>query len=119
MEQNRKFQRFPVELNATRIGAGSNELRKCKIKEVSRSGVIIAVHLKEKIKIGRSLMLEIDLPGRKKPMIALVKLKWIKGLDAPGAFNFIAGGKLTIIRPEDKNSLLDYAYTCLLNKERG
>ena len=119
MEQKRKFQRFPVELNAACFAAGTAEIRKCRITEVSRSGVIIEVQAKEKIKIGQSLMLEIDFPGRKNPMSAFVKLKWIKVLDDTVEFNFIAGGKLTIIKPEDKSSLLDYAYECLLNKEKG
>ena len=110
MEEKRKYRRFPVGLNARCIGGGNNEGRECKIIDISRDGMAIHLYLKEKVNIAPSLVLEIDFPKKAQPINLLVSLKWIKGLEDETGFDFVAGGQLRMIEPEDKMILLEYAY---------
>jgi len=119
MEQKRKFQRFPIEITAQCFGAAEHNITSCTITEISRAGVIINLCLKGTVKAGQSLMLEIVLPGATKPISALVKLKWVSGnAEEVPESHCAAGGKLTMIKPDDKKRLLEYAYACLLSRER-
>lgn len=113
MEQRRKYQRFPAELKANFFGAGSAAPKRCTISEISGSGLIIEFLPTDAVKIGSNLMLEIDCPGSQEPLHALIKVKRIK--HEKDAIH--AGCQLTIIKPEDKKRLLDYAYQHILNKE--
>ena len=117
MEQKRKYQRFPVELPARCYGVGNRENKDCKITEISRQGIIIMLDLKEKIKTGRNCVFEIDLPQCSKPIKALVQLKWVKAPEGDGSYT--AGGKITMIDPEEKRILMDYAYSSLIENENA
>ena len=110
MEEKRKFRHFPVGLNARCIGGGNNEGKECRVVDISRDGMSVHLYLKEKINILPSLVLEIDFPGKAQPLNCLINLKWIKELDDESEFDFVAGGQLTMIEPEDKMILLEYAY---------
>ena len=110
MDEKRNFKRFPVGLNAKCVGGGNNEGRECKVINIGRNGMAIELYLKEKTDIASSLELEIDFPGRIKPINSQVVLKWITELKDETEFNFVAGGELKIIAPDDKECLLDYGF---------
>ena len=116
MEEKRKYRRFPMALNARCIGGGNNEGRECKVIDISRDGMAIHLFLKEKVSIAPSLVLEIYFPERTEPISSLINLKWIKELKDKTEFNFVAGGQLTMIEPEDKMILLEHAYGIWVEK---
>lgn len=119
MEQRRKYQRYPVALPATLFGAGSAPGRRCSIIEVSHAGLIIELDKQAPLRVNQNLMVEIHMPGKENPVNALINLKWLKP-SAREQDNRIAGGaRITIMKPEDRRALLDYACEQLLMAERA
>ncbi len=110
MEEKRKFQRFPLELHAMCMGDETQEDLHCKVTQISRQGLAVKLLLNEKVAIGPSLKLEIDIPIRIEPVHAVVHLKWIKESNCAEGYSYMAGGELQMIKPEDKAYLLDYGY---------
>jgi len=110
MDDRRKYKRFPIELNARYLSEeNQKELRGCTVIDVSRGGMGIEVYLQEKIQIGSTLQLEIIIPIKEEQTIkATGILKWIRELEEK--MNFLGGIELITIDPEDKWTLLDYAY---------
>ncbi len=122
MEEKRKYQRFPVELDGRCFGGSNNEYADCKIIDISKEGISIKLYLKERIKIDSSLVLEINFPNIKESnrcISAVIVLMWIEKLSHEKEFNFVAGGEFTMIDPLDKQRLLDYGHEKLLENKKG
>jgi len=119
MEQRRKYQRYPVTLDATLFGAGSAPVRRCSITEISHAGLILETAQQSSLRVGQSLMVEIHVPGQENPLNALVKLKWLKPAAREQEGRGACGARITIIKPEDRKALLDYACEQLLMAERA
>jgi hypothetical protein len=118
MDQKRKFQRFPVQLDARCFGAGESGHRTCKITEISRQGILLKLHLHKEIPEGQNVALEIALPPDGTIINALAKVKWVKDSEAVGPYDYTVGAQMTMIQPEDKKRLLHYAYEDIIDKEK-
>jgi hypothetical protein len=110
MEDRRKYKRFPIQLSAHYLGEDKEEWKECSVTNVSREGMGIEMHVRERIDIGSILQLEIIVPIREEPISIIGILRWIKELEGNPKFNFIGGVELSRIDPEDKWALLDYVY---------
>ena len=110
MEDQRKYKRFPSQLNARYLEENKEEWKDCRIINVSREGMGVEVYMQEAINIGSFLQLEIVLPVRKEPIDAIGTLMWVRELKEDPKFNFVGGIKLITIDPEDKWELLDCVY---------
>ena len=89
MEDQRKYKRFPSQLNARYLEENKEEWKDCRIINVSREGMGVEVYMQEAINIGSILQMEL----REDPK-----------------FNFVGGIKLITIDSEDKWELLDCVY---------
>ncbi len=108
-EDKRKSRRFAIDLSAKYLLVENpKEWKGCSIINISREGLGIEVHLKEKIPVGITLKMEINIPTKEKPVKGIGIIMWIKGLKEE--MDFIGGIKLTNIDSEDKWTLMDYAY---------
>lgn len=110
MEEKRKFLRFTAVLDAKYFAAGNSRGKDCKVTELSREGTRIEFYTREKIGTGSTVRLDIEIPRRTEPVTTSVALLWSKDLYGDTQYSFAAGGRLTMIEPEDKWDLLDYAY---------
>ena len=118
MEDKRKYKRFQIDLNAKYLlEKNPKEWKGCTVVNISRDGMGIIVSLRESIPIGSLLQLEIMFPTQEEPIKAIGVLRWIK--EQLEEMNFPGGIELTKIDPEDKWTLLDYAYDNLSTKEKG
>ena len=109
MEDKRKYKRFQIDLNARYSFEGNQKTWKgCTVVNISRDGMGIVVYLRERIPIGALLQFEIMFPSQEEPIKATGVLQWIK--EQREEMNFPGGIEFTKIDPEDKWTLLDYAY---------
>ncbi len=116
-EQKRKYQRFPIELTASFIGCGYTESTRCVVSEISARGIVLNLSLERELEPGKNLLLEIDVPQEETSVSAVANLKWVKKADGEGDHNYRAGVKLTLIKDEGMQKLMDYAYQSILEKE--
>jgi hypothetical protein len=117
LEDKRKFKRFSIDLNAKYLlGGKRREWKGCSLINISREGIGIEVYLRERIRIGTTLEIEIIVPAKEKPIKAMGILMWIKKLKEK--IDFVGGIKLIKIDSEDKWTLLDYAFDNLSRKEK-
>ena len=117
MEDKRKFKRFSIDLNARYLlGRNQKEWRGCSVINISREGIGIEVYLRERIRIGSTLKIEIIVPTKEEPIKTVGVLVWIK--EVKGKMDFVGGIKLIKIDSEEKWTLLDYAYDNLSRKEK-
>jgi len=110
MDDRRKYKRFPVQLSAQYLGENGKKWKECSVINISREGMGIEVYMREKIHVGSILQLEIDVPVKNKQISVMGTLMWIKKLKGNPMFNFVGGVMLITIDPEDKWTLLGYAY---------
>lgn len=110
MGDRRKFKRFPIQLSARYLEENEGEWQDCFVINISREGMGIEVYVRERIRMGSVLQLEIVVPIKKEPISVMGTLMWIKELKRNPRFNFVCGVMLITIDPEDKWALLDYAY---------
>ncbi len=118
MEQKRKFQRFPIDITAGFVGVGYRTERQCKITEISGKGLVVKLYLDKNVREGQNLLLEIRLDTRQITIPAVVSIKWIERIDNDEQFNCIAGAKITLIKNEHKQALMNYAYDMLIKGEQ-
>lgn len=120
MKDKRKYKRFSINLKARYLQEDDHqEWKECYVIDISREGMAIEVYLKERIPIRSILHLEIIAPKREKLIKASGILMWIKEFKGNSKSNFIAGMELTIIDPDDKWIMLDYAYGDWYRKEKA
>ena len=118
MEDNRKFKRFPIKLEARYLQEDDhNEWKECSVTDISREGMGIELHLMENVPISSVIHLEIRTPIRGKAIKAVGIINWIKKLNNNRKFNFIGGVEITTIKPSDKWLLLDSAYEDWIGKK--
>ena len=117
MEDRRKYRRFPIQLSARYLEENEKEWKECSVINISREGMGIEVYVSERIHIGSILQFEIVVPIKEEPIDVIGTLMWIKELKGNPRFNFVGGVMLITIDPEDKWTLLDYAYEDWQKKE--
>ena len=109
VEERRRFKRFPIKLNAKYLlGENHKKWKPFMVINISREGMGMEVYLQERIPIDSVLQIEIIVPEKEKPVMAIGVLKWIKELEKK--MNYLGGVDLTKIDSRDKWMLLDYAY---------
>ena len=117
MEDKRKFKRFSIDLSARYLlGGNPKEWKGCSVINISREGIGIELYLRERIRIGSTLKIEIIVPTKEEPIKTVGVLVWIK--EVKGKMDFVGGIKLIKIDSEEKWTLLDYAYDNLSRKEK-
>ena len=120
MEDRRKFLRFPVKIGAYYSKEDSQDWKQhCSVVNISREGMGVTVYLKTKLSLGITLKFMIDIPEREKSVYFTGTLNWIKALKGDPDYNYKGGIKLITIDPEDKWSLLDYAYETWKEKQEA
>ncbi len=116
MEDKRKFMRFGVSLDvgykvphkATVLSRG---------RDVSREGM--GCYLDERLPVGTSVQLEINIPGEIIPIFAQGEVAWF-GESSPGkGINFNSGMKIIKMDSFDKARLLEYGYSQWRKKMAG
>lgn len=110
MDDKRKFQRFPVELEATYCINGTRATKKCRITDISREGAKLEMRTREKVNAGDRLKLKILFSPDTEPVKCIVDVLWIEKLRIKNGFQFVCGGQYEVIRNRDKWQLLDIAY---------
>ena len=115
MDERRKFLRFAIELDAKIITEDGKESL-CKLTDISREGTRIKICSKEKIEIGTRIKIEIAAAEKESPINAAVIIMWITELEDSTEYNYLVGGLLSEIDPEDKSYLLDQAYAIFKEK---
>lgn len=110
MEERRKFIRFPVGLTARYSESNLDDWKECSVIDISREGMGMSIYAREHISEGSILQMEISLPVQDAPIAVKATLIWIRESQADPGFNYLGGVKLLSIRPEDKWTLMDYAY---------
>ena len=109
VEERRRFKRFPIKLNAKYLlGENHKKWKPFMVINISREGMGMEVYLQERIPIDSILQIEIIVPEKEKPVMAIGVLKWIRELGKK--MNYLGGVDLTKIDSRDKWMLLDYAY---------
>jgi hypothetical protein len=103
MKNQRKYHRVSADLPAKYVGADGRK-KACKVVQISSDG--IRLHLKEKIRFGQTLQLEIDVPSSKKPVKAVLFLRWSKELYHEKKTGFLAGCEIKTIGDEERQILL-------------
>lgn len=93
MESSRSFYRFlPPFLKAQYFSIeGESSREQCTIYNISRKGVSIKFHTREKINIGSTIHLEMFVPRKSEPISVKGILKWVKR----SGDDFTGGIKLT------------------------
>jgi hypothetical protein len=82
VEEKRKFKRFPIELNAKYLlGENHKKWKSCMVINISREGMGIEVYLQERIPIDSILQVEILVPEKEKPVMAMGIMRWIKEIE--------------------------------------
>ena len=119
MEDRRKFIRFSVKLNAQYSEENQDKWNECSVINISREGLGLVVYLKEKIHLGSTLNLMIDVPEKNPSVSAAGTLIWIEELEKKSEFNYKAGIQIFTIDPEDKWLLLDYSYEVWKESKEG
>lgn len=110
MEETRRSERFTVALAAAFKDGGGAARQTCKIIELSRDGIRLL--LSRKIKSGEKIMLEFLIPGRSASLHIPVTLRWHKQLYDASGFEYLAGGELVEIDPDEGSLLFSYMLTC-------
>lgn len=70
----------------------------------------INIYSREYINEGLVLHMEITVPVQDDPIALQGTLIWIRELTGNKHFNYLGGVQLLAIKPEDKWTLIDYAY---------
>lgn len=107
MDNRRKFERFPILLDATCIHAGNTASQHCKIIELSQEGMRLL--LNEKIQFGESITVRIILAGRTEPVPISVSIRWNKRIYDEPEYTYLAGGELGSNDPNSRKILFDFA----------
>ena len=111
MKDRRKFLRFPVRLSACySVENKENWSQQCSVVDISREGMGLVVHLRDRLPTGCLLHFKVDLPEKEQTVSFDGVLGWIKALKKDPDYNFKGGIRLTDIDSEDKWALLDHAY---------
>jgi hypothetical protein len=110
MDERRKFIRFPIELIARYSENEVKDWKECSVIDISREGMGINIYAGEYISDGLILQMEITVPVQGDPIAVTGTLMWIREIKDDSRFNYLGGVKLLSIKPEDKWTLMDYAY---------
>lgn len=110
MDDKRKFLRFPLQLGARYTEENEDNWKECSVVDISREGMGVVIHSVEAICKGSLVKIEIHAPMQDDLIAVKGKLVWLKEIKDDPRFNFAGGVQLTTISPENKWSLIDYAY---------
>jgi hypothetical protein len=110
MDERRKFIRFPTELIARYSESDVKDWKECSVIDISREGMGINISAREYISEGVILQMEITVPVQDDPIAVTGTLMWIRERKDHPRFNYLGGVKLLAIKPEDKWTLMDYAF---------
>jgi hypothetical protein len=111
MRQNRKYQRFPVELSVYVTGGGSSVEREVILTEISSRGGILTWYADTRLPIttGQTLVCEVELVKKQTLVPVVIKVKWVKRSAEAGAA-CRAGFQIMLIKKKDREKLLELAY---------
>ncbi len=102
-EENRLHIRFSTNLKGRYfIKEVAKHWGNCTIFDVSRSGIGIRFHTSEKIEVGSTIEVEIEIPSELQPMSVRGILRWIKQADN----EFVGGIQLTEVLDEIKSLII-------------
>ncbi len=112
MTERREHVRYSISLTARCIGGSHNENTDCEVIEISREGLALKLHLPKKIEIDSSVVLEISIPQKIRPISSVIQFKWIKEIknSTRSIYAYTAGGKFSQIDPDDLTQLLAFAF---------
>jgi c-di-GMP-binding flagellar brake protein YcgR len=110
MDDRRKFLRFSLQLSARYTEQNEDNWKECSVVDISREGMGVVIHSIEAINKGTLLTIEIHAPMQDDPIMIEGKLVWLREIKDVTPFNYAGGVQLTSISPENKWSLIDYAY---------
>ncbi len=110
MEERRCQPRAMMHFDARCIVGTSREYMDCEIINIGREGLAVLVYMQDVLPVGSMLELEIQVPSRVNSIACIVTIKWIKDLPDHEKYNFVVGGQIARIAPEDKDRLLSYAF---------
>ena len=110
VKEQRKYQRFTIDLQGTYLLESSKRKRKCKIREISREGSKICLHTRDKITVGTRLKVAIEPPGGGRPVKCILSVLWLSSLSPSGRYRYACGGTFDVICNEDRWRLLDAAF---------
>ncbi|MCX8044120.1 MAG: PilZ domain-containing protein [Desulfobacterota bacterium] len=104
MDERRKFQRYPVSLEAI-VQDSDGKQQHCRVSDVSREGVRLL--LREHIPFRQTINLRILLPQPHEAVTALMSVRWTRPLDGNDLFTSAAGGDIRC-DGKDKDRLIAY-----------
>jgi hypothetical protein len=110
VEERRKFLRFPLQLGAGYAEESEDNWKECSVVDISREGIGVIMYSVAAISKGALLKIEIDAPMKDDFIMVEGELVWLKEIKEDPRFNYAGGVQLTSISPENKWSLIDYAY---------
>ena len=113
----RQYIRYPLGIDARAIVGNKILISRCCVSTISHAGAAMNLKIQGPLSPGQSIMLEIKLPNRLTPVNMIIKLKWFEFFLGDENFNAAAGGVITQIKDEERQALLDYAYSQLLMTE--
>ena len=110
MDDRRKFLRFPLQLDARYSEQNEEHWKECSVVDISREGMGVIIYSIEAIREGTVLTIEIDGPMQEGSIMIEGELVWLNEIKDDPRFNYAGGVQLTSISPENKWTLMDYAY---------
>jgi len=110
----RQYIRYPLGIEARAIVGNKITISRCCVSTISHAGAAMNLQVQDALSPGQNIMLEIKFPNRPAPINIIIKLKWFEFLNGDKNFNAAAGGVITQIKDEERQALLDYAYSQLL-----
>ena len=117
-EDQRKYIRYPLGLEAKAVVGNNIIIRKCVVQTISHNGAAMDLLVQEELAAGQNIMLTIILPGNMATINVIVKLRWFEMVERNDHFNAAAGGVIVFIKEEDRNALLDYAFKQVIAAEK-
>ena len=111
MSEKRRHPRYSVQLTGTFYFEGNPKANACAVTDISRRGAAIEMFLTQKHTFRKNIALHIPLSDRPDFIASLGSIKWLqKGATGPG-YNFHAGLEMSLMYPEERRMLLEFAYT--------
>lgn len=107
MQEQRKFKRFPVDLQASCLSRDTEGPEECRVIELSSEGLRLL--MRQKPVFGQDVSVDITLPTHSRHIQAVVLFRWAKQIYTNARYAFISGGEVVKTGGDDRHELLDYA----------
>jgi len=101
MKEKRAVARIPRKLPARFFPEGLKTGKPCTLVELGERGLGVRFHVKEKIDFGRKLFVEVDVPGKDRPVRAEIVVMWKKELFDSSGYIHVIGGEFRNIRESE------------------